>query len=180
MTILRPARENDVTGLIELARRSWLSGFADSAPAEFVREWLAREFECGWYPKYWPHMTVAESEGCLLGVVQPMADEINGLWVDPSAQGRGIGTALLLHGEAEVASAGHGRVWLSCSGFNTKAQYFYIARGYRQSGSEMKARACGVREPMLIYERRLPPTPDERGVKHCSDLTEPRSGRDAG
>ena len=43
MTILRPAREDDLPALIELARRSWLSAFADPAPAEFVREWLARD-----------------------------------------------------------------------------------------------------------------------------------------
>ena len=27
----------------------------------------------------------------LLGVVQPTTDEVNGLWVDPAAQGRGVG-----------------------------------------------------------------------------------------
>jgi [ribosomal protein S18]-alanine N-acetyltransferase len=158
---LRPACETDLPVLIELARRSWLSAFVGSAPAEFVREWLARDFEREWYPKHWRRMTVAEAGGVVLGLVQPVDDEINGLWVDPAAQGRGVGTALLLHGEAEIASAGYGRAWLSCSGFNLKAQRFYLARGYRQVGAETKERAGGVREEMLIYERRLPRTPAE-------------------
>jgi [ribosomal protein S18]-alanine N-acetyltransferase len=159
MLSVRPTCESDLPVMIELARRSWLSAYADSAPAEFVREWLARDFEREWYAKYWRSMTVAIVEGVVLGLVQPMKDEINGLWVDPAAQGRGIGTALLVFGEAEIASAGYERAWLSCSGFNQKAKRFYLARGYRQVGSETKERAGGIREEMLVYERRVLPTP---------------------
>jgi ribosomal-protein-alanine N-acetyltransferase len=101
-------------------------------------------------------MTVAEADGGLLGLAQPMLDEINGLWVDPSAQGRGVGTALLLHGEAEIAAAGYTRAWLSCSGWNPKAMRFYEARGYRLFRTETKDRAGGVREEMACYERPLP------------------------
>ena len=161
---LRPARETDLPTLIDLARRSWLSGFAESAPAEFVREWFARNFERQWYPKYWPTMTVAEADGVILGVVQPMKDEINGLWVDPQAQGRGVGTALLLHGEREIASAGYTRAWLSCSGFNRKAMHFYVARGYKQLRTETKARSCGIVETMFFYDRPLPRSEVEPGV----------------
>lgn len=153
---LRPAREGDLHGLIELARRSWRSAFGETTPAEFVRDWLARDFESEWYPKYWRSMTVAEAGGVLLGLVQPMDDEINGLWVDPAAQGRGVGTALLLHGEAEILAAGHRRAWLSCSVFNPTALRFYEARGYRPFRTETKERAGGVVEEMVYYERALP------------------------
>src|SRR5262249_30064225 len=112
MTTLRPAREADVPALVELAQRSWLSAFAGTAPAAFVRDRIARELERDWYPRYWPDMTVAEDGEVLLGVVQPMGDEVNGLWVDPAAQGRGIGTALLRHAERQIVAAGHGRAWL--------------------------------------------------------------------
>ena len=90
MMTLRPAREEDVPALIELVRRSWLSGFAPSAPAAFVQQRLARDFERDWYPRHWPAMTVAEDGGVLLGLVQPEGDEVNGLWVAPEAQGRGV------------------------------------------------------------------------------------------
>src|SRR5262245_2980847 len=152
----RPAREADVSALIEVARRSWLSAYAETAPAEFVREWLARDLARAGYARFWPDMTVAEADGVLLGLVQPMKDEINGLWVDPAAQGRGVGTALLLHGEAQIAAAGYHRVWLSCSGFNVKGQRFYAARGYREVRRETKERAHQIREEMLIYECPLP------------------------
>jgi [ribosomal protein S18]-alanine N-acetyltransferase len=160
--ILRPARECDVPALIGLARRAWLGGFADAPPA-FVREWLAREFEQEWYPRYWPSMTVAVADGILLGLVQPMKDEVNGLWVDPAAQGRGVGTALLRHGEAEIAAAGYDRAWLSCSGFNPNGLRFYEARDYRRCGGETKERANGVVEEMVIFERHLATMPDLAG-----------------
>ncbi len=158
MVTIRPARASDVEGLIALARRSWLGAFA-SAPADFVRDRLAREFERDWYPRYWPDMAVAEEGGVLLGVVQPAGDEINGLWVEPAAQGRGVGSGLLRHAEQGIAAAGYGRVWLTCSGFNPGAVQFYLARGYTEAGRESKDRGGGVVEAVFVFERRLAPVP---------------------
>jgi GNAT superfamily N-acetyltransferase len=155
MMTLRPAREEDVPALIELVRRSWLSGFAPSAPAAFVQQRLARDFERDWYPRHWPAMTVAEDGGVLLGLVQPEGDEVNGLWVAPEAQGRGVGTALLRHAERLIAAAGHARAWLTCSGFNPGAARFYLARGYREIARTTKDRGGGIVEEVLTFERRL-------------------------
>lgn len=160
--ILRPAHEGDVTPMIVLARRSWRSGFA-SAPVAFIQEWLAREFERGWYPKHWPQMTVAEEDGVIVGLVQPTADEINGLWVEPAVQGRGIGSALLAEGERQIAAAGYSRVWLSCSRFNGKGVRFYLNRGYRQFRSEVKQRAGGVKETVVYFEKKFGPKPEAVG-----------------
>ena len=159
MVTIRPALERDLPGLIQLARRSWRSGFTD-APAAFVSDWLARDFEREWYPRYWPDMAAATAGGVLVGVVQPAGDEVNGLWVEPVAQGRGVGTALLRHAEATIAAAGHGRAWLTCSAFNPRGCRFYLARGYHEVGREAKARAGGVVEEVRTYERRLPPVGD--------------------
>lgn len=153
--ILRPAREGDLPAMVVLARRSWLSAFTAHAPEVFVRDWLARGFEEAWYPKHWPEMTVAEADGVILGLVQPTADEINGLWVDPPAHARGVGSALLAEGERHIAAAGHSRAWLSCSAFNPNGVRFYLARGYRQFRSETKTRTGGVVETMLYFEREL-------------------------
>jgi ribosomal-protein-alanine N-acetyltransferase len=154
---LRPARESDVPGLINLAQRSWLSGFADHAPPAFVQQRLAREFERDWYTRHWPAMTVAEERQRLLGVVQPDADEVNGLWVDPESQRQGVGTALLQFAERWIVANGHLRAWLTCSGFNPDAARFYLARGYRETGRTIKDRGEGLVEEILTFERRLTP-----------------------
>lgn len=51
-------------------------------------------------------MATAEEGGIVLGVVQPMLDEVNGLWVEPSVQGRGVSTAILRYAEETIAAAG--------------------------------------------------------------------------
>ena len=154
MITIRPATEGDLADLIELARSSWLSGFTD-APQQFVSDWLARDFERDWYTRYWSSMSVAEDAGVLLGVVQPMDDEVNGLWVGPAAQGRGVGTLLLRHAEGQIAAAGHNRAWLTCSGFNPRGCRFYPARGYQEVGRQTKERAGGIVEEIRTYERRF-------------------------
>lgn len=160
MVNIRAEQEGDVPGLIELAKRSWLSGFTD-APAGFVSDWVDRGFERTWYPRYWPDMAVAATDGVVVGIVQPAGDEVNGLWVDPTAQGRGIGSDLLQHAEKVIAAAGHGRAWLTCSGFNPRGCRFYLTRGYREVGRETKTRSGGVVEEMRIFEKTLPPKMDD-------------------
>jgi GNAT superfamily N-acetyltransferase len=104
-------------------------------------------------------MTVAEDGGVLLGLVQPEDDEVNGLWVVPEAQGRGVGTALLRHAEQQIIAAGHRRAWLTCSAFNPGAARFYVARGYREVGRATKDRGGGIVEVLLTFERWLTQTP---------------------
>lgn len=107
-------------------------------------------------------MTVAEDGDVLVGVVQPEGDEVNGLWVAPEAQGRGVGTALLHHAERQIMATGHNRAWLTCSGFNPRAAQFYLSRGYLEVGRTTKDREGNLMEVILTFERQL--LPDE-GIK---------------
>lgn len=152
---LRRATERDLPALIALARRSWLSAFAETLPATAVRAWAEADRASSWYRTHWPAMTVAELQGVLAGVVQPMDDEINGLWVDPAFQGRGVGTLLLTEGERRIAEAGFRRAWLHCSGRNPRARRFYVARGYRHVRTEVSVLPDGSPEELLVYERPL-------------------------
>ena len=154
---LRPAAEADLPRLVEIARRSWLSAFAQTLPFEAIRDWVAADRAPGWYATYWPTMTVAELGGEIVGLVQPAADEVNGLWVHPSVQGRGVGARLLAEAERQIAAAGHGKAWLTCSGVNPRAQGFYAARGYRVVRRYTEPFPCGYPEEMLVYERALTP-----------------------
>lgn len=153
---LRPATAADIDPLVAIARRSWLSAFAAHAPAALVEWWRAADREPAWYALYWPDMLVAEADGTLAGLVQPRADEVNGLWVDPAWQGRGLGRLLLGAAESRIAAQGHRRVWLTCSGFNQRAAGFYRTCGYEVEREESKEHPSGIVEPVLTFARAVP------------------------
>src|SRR5690349_9346442 len=96
---IRPARPEDVAPMIELARRSWLSAFAQTAPFPLIEWWVRADRTTSWYEQHWPEMLVLEDDGVLVGILQPKDSEINGLWVHPGRQGTGAGTLLLRTGE---------------------------------------------------------------------------------
>jgi ribosomal protein S18 acetylase RimI-like enzyme len=153
--VLRPATAADVPALVDIARRSWLSAFADLAPPAFVARWRARDFEGSWYPRHWPAMTVAVVAGAPVGVMQLADAEVNGLWVAPEAQGRGVGSTLLRDAERRIAAAGHERAWLTCSGFNERAFRFYLARGYVEVRRDAKVLEPGLVDDVHVMERAL-------------------------
>jgi ribosomal protein S18 acetylase RimI-like enzyme len=153
--IIRPAREDDLVRLIEIARRSWLSAFAQTAPFALIEWWVRTDRTTILYREHWRAMSVLEDDGVIIGLVQPAAAEINGLWVHPGWHGRGAGTMLLSAGEQMVARAGHAVAWLTCSGFNGAALEFYRRRGYVETAREREPHACGVEVENVRMERRL-------------------------
>lgn len=154
---LRPAGEDDVPRLVEIARRAWLSAFAGHAPEPMIAYWRNADREPGWYARYWPDMIVAEAGDFVVGLTQPAADEVNGLWVDPEWQGRGIGRLLLRAAERHIGQMGHERAWLTCSGFNLRAAGFYRAVGYALDREEKELHPSGVVETVWTFARRLGP-----------------------
>jgi hypothetical protein len=74
-----------------------------------------------------------------------------------------VGTALLRHAERLIAAAGHGRAWLTCSGFNPGAARFYLSRGYREVDRATKDRGGRLVEELLTFERRLAPLREIEG-----------------
>lgn len=152
---IRPAREEDVASLIELARRSWLSAFAQTAPFPLIAWWVRADRTTSWYEKHWPEMFVLEEDGVLVGVLQPKDSEINGLWVHPGRQRTGAGTLLLRAGEEIIRRAGHRTAWLTCSGFNVSALAFYRSRGYIETRRTRELHPSGVEVEDVRMERDL-------------------------
>lgn len=152
---LRAARLEDVPSLIELARRSWLSAFAQTAPFPLIAWWVRADGLTLRYEQHWSEMLVLEEDSVIVGLVQPKPNdaEINGLWVHPSRQGTGAGTLLLRAGEQLIHRAGHKRVWLTCSAFNERALGFYRRRGYVEFGRDRSLHAAGVEVEEVMLER---------------------------
>ena len=81
--------------------------------------------------------------------------EVRVLWVLPEAQGKGVGSALLLEAESQIAAAGHDRAWLTCSGFNPRALAFYLRRGYRETRRQLEELEPALVDNTIILERSL-------------------------
>lgn len=76
------------------------------------------------------------NDGTLAGVVSVREPWLRGPYLEflgllPSAQGRGIGSAVMRWFESE-APASASSLWVLCSDFNTGALAFYDRHGYRQ------------------------------------------------
>jgi ribosomal protein S18 acetylase RimI-like enzyme len=129
--VIRRATADDAADLAAVEVRTFRHAYADILDPEFLadqdpvaraEEWrkhLQLDDRAVW---------VAEVEGRVVGYASVRDQELRMLYVDPFAQGAGVGSELLAQAEAagacelEVFEAnGHGR-------------YFYEARGWRDAG----------------------------------------------
>jgi ribosomal protein S18 acetylase RimI-like enzyme len=159
MTI-RPATDADVPRMIEVFRRAFLGAFGFTAPFPLLQQWIRNDRESVLYPEHWAEMFVLEQDGTIAGLIQPTIDEIDGLWIHPDHQGRGIGTRLLRHGEDIIRERGYARSWLTCSSYNPRALGFYRSRGYTVLRSTWTQHEGDISEESFVMERTLdgPPT----------------------
>ena len=136
---IRPAREDDDAALLEIDFATWTRAVSP-APAptregrtSFFDNRTARE-----------NYLVAEADGRILGYVLvhqniPLPSHqhvlgINGLAVDPSAQGRGIGRALVEAAVSEATRRGATKLTLRVLGENTGARRLYERCGFVVEG----------------------------------------------
>ena len=104
--------------------------------------------------------TAQTEQGRIVGVMRVVPGGFCGLYpylaligVDASARGQGVGGALMDAFEEMGRTAGRSRVSLMVSDFNTGAQAFYKARGYRELGRIPDAAKAGITE--LVYLKDL-------------------------
>lgn len=81
-----------------------------------------------------PGTRVVRASGAVAGLVIVAKDEINQLYVAPTARGGGIAQALIADAEAEIRAAGHAQAWLACAIGNTRAARFYTRCGWVNAG----------------------------------------------
>ena len=163
MTLLRAVRPEDTDAVRALVARGILAAYAPFSPQ--VRQVAEREgiaalvkadlgFAGAW-------LAVEQgAEAVPLGVVWTTGDLLRELFVDPSAQGRGLGGLLLHVGEQEIAARGHALARLDVAAPNARARAFYAAHGWRDSGTAPPGRwdfaMIGMAKALTPADRRDP------------------------
>ena len=148
--MLRPARPQDAAGLAEVQVRAWWAAYADYVDPELLAEQPVAARTARWQEVLAgdaARTEVAEVAGRVAGFVsvgavrhaepEPGLGELLALYVDPPAQGAGVGRALLAAGEDRLRALGCHRAVLRVFVRNERARAFYAAHGWRQEEPEV-------------------------------------------
>ena len=132
--LIRQAHPEDAEALRSILydtfETTWRPQLTEAAAQAFLTEDRPRAYVHDRGLWFW----VAEVAGQAVGFVDWEADFINALHVLRTHARTGVGRALMDHAEAEIAHSGHHQARLETDTFNTGAQAFYAARGYREAG----------------------------------------------
>lgn len=172
--MIRPATPADAEVLAALQVRAWHRAYADFVEPERFdtvdervvrwREFLAEP------PESRRETLVFDQDGQLAGFasVGPARDadlaadvgELAALYVDPPAQGAGVGGALLTAAEARLEAMGFTSAALWVFTENGYARAVYERRGWHEDGPAASAAAHGENwwAPAVRYRRALQPT----------------------
>lgn len=147
---IRPGRPDEADALTALALRSKASW---NYPAAWLERWAEElAFDAGYLAAH--RVRVAETDGVLAGVLaleeRPDGWEIERVWVDPSAQGLGVGRALVGDALAHAARVHRGDVTVLSDPY---AESFYLHLGAIRI-SEARAPMPGAPDrtlPRLVF-----------------------------
>jgi GNAT superfamily N-acetyltransferase len=150
--VIRPATVEDAAAIASIQARGWRWAYGefiapDQMPVAAEREPVYRELiPAGAF-------RVFDQDGRVVGFASVTDDELSSLYVDPPAQGAGVGSRLLADAVERIRWAGHRRAWLHLYAENAHGRAFYARHGWRPVGELL-----GVgrwRAPGLRYERDL-------------------------
>ena len=134
MITIRHARREDVVALAVIGMRAWEQAVTGLADLDRLRE-AVRDAFIVFLNRQWLTVTVAEKGGMLAGWAarEELDDQITDLWVEPSLQRQGVGTALLEAIEAEMRAAAYEAAGLQTHARNVAALEFFRKHGYTVS-----------------------------------------------
>jgi ribosomal protein S18 acetylase RimI-like enzyme len=129
--VIRPATPDDAEAIARVEVRTFRYAYADIVDPEFLAGMDVDDRAADWREALGSGaraVWVAEAEGRVVGYASIRQTELRTLYVDPVAQGAGVGTRLLA--EAQAAGAAELEVFEA----NGHGRHFYEARGWRDTG----------------------------------------------
>jgi GNAT superfamily N-acetyltransferase len=149
--VIRPATPADADAIAVVQTRAWLHAYADIVEPEHMpepeqqaprfAEWIAAGGEA----------YVWDQDGEVAGFATLIGDELRAIYVDPRAQGAGVGSALLDAAVAALRAAGHAEAFLWTFEANGLARAFYERHGWEL----VPGRQGRIHAPEVRYRRVL-------------------------
>ena len=132
--MIRPAVPDDAEAIDRVHVRAWERAYADFIAPD--RQMGARPVEER-IPRWRERIAdsvirtwVFDVDGFVAGFASAGGGELMALYVDPGAQGAGVGTALLAHAEAAMRAEGAAEAQLWVFSANEHGRRFYESRGW--------------------------------------------------
>lgn len=141
---VRPPVPADVPAVAEVAWRSTRTAFEHILPAAILDRKRPEDFARRFAARMDDLRIAVDSRGTPLGFSLMTGSHLDMLFVDPAAQGRSVGTALLADAVA------HGCRTLECFAHNRLARGFYESRGFRLCRSYRRLYE-GLDLPFALY-----------------------------
>jgi GNAT superfamily N-acetyltransferase len=148
--VIRRATLADAAAIAMIQARSWRHAYADIVAPEDMPEPEQRERRLGEYIAGGGEVYVSEQGDQVAGFALLDGHELRALYVDPPAQGAGVGTALLQAAVEALRAAGHAEAFLWTFEANGLARAFYERHGWQLVAGHQQRLAPEVR-----YRRRL-------------------------
>ncbi len=131
--ILRNALADDVEQLSLVWSEGWNEAHGHLLP-DSVTKLRTREFFRARLAKNLASVRVAAIGSNVVALAITSKDELDELYVTPSARGQGAAAALVSDAVSSIRSAGYRRAWLACAVGNEKAARFYHRLGWSLAG----------------------------------------------
>lgn len=133
---IRKMTENDIQDVQEIAQMSWNATYDGIIPLHIQTQFLKLAYSTEQLKKriIHTHFFIAEKDGNIIGFanfspIQDGVSELTAIYLHPSFQAKGIGTALLQKG---IESVGMNKVTVHVEKENVIGMNFYLAKGFQE------------------------------------------------
>jgi ribosomal protein S18 acetylase RimI-like enzyme len=131
--VIRAALDADAAAIAEIEARTWRWAYEDFVPPEAMP--IATERVPAWREHIaGGGVRVFDQDGTVVGYAAVREAKLAALYVEPAAQGAGVGSRLLADAQARLRTAGHVRAWLYVFADNAQGCAFYERHGWTPVG----------------------------------------------